>query len=405
MGSRRRTTNNTTVNNTTVVNAPSAGVVNVVAGPVGQINTTVVNQTVIVNSPPPVILPPPAQRVITATGAISAPSVTTIGNTVIQSVAPDLAPVPRYSTPTNVWSNVPFVTVATPSATVTVTNNPNVDTSIQVSDARNIRTELCDSLTNNPAIAAQDWTITGNGGATNFRFPVRGAPSNVVVTNLSTGATVSSSTYTVVVRTDSFSWLRFDTAPADGISFKVTFEIGDSGVIRTVDANSWNDWQSLVKSLDARLNAIKNATTTTTAYIGANSVTTWNVGDPTLINDAQNAVVSLRRAIKRPGQRMDVGQVAGICDYLDKQLERIEGNLNKVGIVEGIRCGTNPPKPNTDSNVAGRIYQNDIRYTYFVGPSSCASYRPPNQPDMFGLAVCYSKKYDSATGRFYYSIG
>lgn len=398
MGSRRKTT---VVNNTTVVNAPNAGVVNVVAGPVGQINTTVVNKTVIVQSPPPVILPPPAQRVITATGAISAPSVTTIGNTVIQSVAPDLAPVPRYSSSTNVWSNVPFVTVAAPSATVTVTNNPNVDTSVQIGDARNIRTELCDSLTNNPAIAAQDWTITGNGGATNFRFPVRGAPSNVVVTNLSTGATVSSNTYTVVVRTDSFSWLRFDTAPADGISFKVTFEIGDSGVIRTVDANSWNDWQSLVGSLDSRLAAIKNATSTTT-HIGANSVTTWNAGDPTLINDAQNAVVSLRRAIKRPGQRMDVGQVAGICDYLDKQLQRIEGNLNRVNYVEGVRCGTVSVTTNTDTSISGRIYQNDIRYTYFVGPASAAIYSPPNAT--VTTTVVYRRQYDRITGRFYYAV-
>lgn len=404
MGSRRRTA---PVNNTTtVVNAPNATNVTVVSGSVGTINNTVVNKTVIINQAPPVILPPPAQRAITSSSAVAAPSVTTIGNTVITSVAPDLSPVPRYSTPTNVWSNVPFVTVATPTATVTVTSNPSVNAGVQVSDARSIRTDLCDSLTNDPSIGSQDFTLTGNGGATNFRFPVRGAPSNVVVKNLSTGATVSSSTYTVVVRTDSFSWLRFDTAPADGISFKVTFEIGDSGDIRTVDAGSWRNWQSLVGELSAKLDSIKQATATST-HVGANSVTTWNAGDPTLVNDAQNALNDLRRAIKRPGMRMDVGQVAGICDYLDKQLSRIDSNLNKVSIVEGIRCGTGvPPKPNTDSNIAGRIYQNDIRYTYFVGSPSCASYRPPNQPPGTSvLAVCYRRKFDSDTGRFYYSIG
>lgn len=400
MGSRRRTA--PVVNNTTVVTAPTATNATVVSGSVGTINNIVVRNTTIINQAPPVILPPPAQRAITSSSAISAPSVTTIGNTVITSVAPDLSPVPRYSTPTNVWSNVPFVTVATPTATITVTSNPSVNAGVQVSDARSIRTDLCDSLTNDPSIGSQDFTLTGNGGATNFRFPVRGAPSNVVVKNLSTGATVSSSTYTVVVRTDSFSWLRFDTAPADGISFKVTFEIGDSGNIRTVDAGSWRNWQSLVGELSAKLDSIKQATTTST-HIGANSVTTWNAGDPTLVNDAQNALNDLRRAIKRPGMRMDVGQVAGICDYLDKQLSRIDSNLNKVSIVEGIRCGTGvPPKPNTDSNIAGRIYQNDIRYTYFVGSASCASYRPPNQQIV--QAVCYRRQYDSATGRFYYSV-
>jgi len=396
MGSRRRTT---TVSNT-VVNAPTASVVNVVSGSVGQINNTVVNSTTIINQAPPVILPPPAQRAITSSSAISAPSVTTIGNTVIRSVAPDLSPVSvRYSTPNNVWSNVPFVTTATPTATVTVVNSPNIDVGVQVSDARGIRTDLCDSLTNDPTSGSQDFTLTGNGGATNFRFPFRGAPSNVVVINLSTGATVAGNTYTVVVRTDSFSWLRFDTAPADGISFKVTFEIGDSGTIRTVDAGSWNNWQALVRELTAKLNSIKAATATST-HVGANSVTTWNAGDPTLIIDAQNAVNSLQRAIKRPGMRMDVGQVAGICDYLDKQLSRIDSNLNRVAYVGGVRVGTTTVTSNTDSSIAGRIYQNDIRYTYFVGPASAAQYIPPNATTI--QPVTYRRLYDSVTGRFYY---
>jgi hypothetical protein len=401
MGSRRRTT----------VTAPTAAVVNVGSGSVStvtnnvtnvsNVTTVVTNNTVIYRNPPP----PPPQLVITSSSTLSTPAVTSISSTIVRSSPPDLAPTPiRYASSTNVWSNVPFVSISGgTSPSVTVVNSTSVDVSLRVAEAQNTRADLCDSLTNTSS-ATQQWTFVGNGSATRFRFTVRGAPTNVVVVNLTSGATVSPSSYSISVRGDSFSWLVFDTAPTDGVSYSVTFDVGDSGTIRTIDAGSWRNWQSLVGELSSKLDSIKTATSTS-IHIGANSVTTWNAGDPTLVNDAQNAVNELRKAIKRPGMRMDVGQVAGICDYLNKQLTRIEGNLGKVGVVEGIRCGTNPPKPNTDSNVAGRIYQNDIRYTYFVGPSSCASYRPPNQPDMLGLAVCYSKKYDSATGRFYYSIG
>ena len=399
MGSRRRTT----------VTAPTAAVVNTGSGSVSTVTnnvtnvsnvTTVVNNTTVVYRVPP---PPVPQLVITSSSTLSAPAVTTISSTIVRSSPPDLSP--RYATTPSVWSNVPFVAVSgsTPSS-VTVVNSPSVDVSLRVAEAQNTRADLCDSLTNTSS-ATQNWTFVGNGSATRFRFTVRGAPTNVVVVNLTSGATVSSSDYTISVRGDSFSWLVFNTAPTDGVSFSVKFDVGDSGNIKTVDANSWQNWQRLVGELNSRVNAIKSATATTT-HVGANSVTTWNFGDPTLINDAQNAVNDLSRAIKRPGMRMDVGQVAGICDYLNKQLTRIESNLGKVSYVDGVRCGTGvPPKPNIDSNIAGRIYQNDIRYTYFTGSDSCASYRPPNQPGISfaGPAVCYRKQYDSSTGRFYYS--
>ena len=393
MGSRRRTT----------VVAPTAAVVNTGSGSVSTVTnnvtnnvTTVVNTTQVIYRVPP---PPAPQLVITSSSTLSAPAVTTISSTIVRSLPPDLSP--RYATTPNVWSSVPFVATSggTPSS-VTAVNSPSVDVSLRVAEAQNTRADLCDSLTTNTSSVTQNWTFVGNGSATRFRFTVRGAPSDVVVVNLTSGATVSSSSYTITVRGDSFSWLVFDTAPADGVSFNVTFNVGDSGNIRTVDANSWRGWQQLVGELNSRVNAIKAATATAT-HVGANSVTTWNSGDPTLINDAQNAVNDLSRAIKRPGMRMDVGQVAGICDYLNKQLTRIESNLGKVSYVGGVRCATGTITNNTDSNISGRIYQNDIRYTYFTGPSSCASYIPPNATSV--PAVCYRKQYDSSTGRFYYS--
>jgi hypothetical protein len=395
MGSRSRTTTNTT---TTVVNAPTAAVVNVVSGNLTQV-TNVVNRTTVVYRNPPA---PPPQRVITSGNVVSAPSVATIGSTVVTSSVPDLAPVAiKYTSPNNVWTSVPFVSVSpVPTQVVTVVNNPSIDVGLQVADAQNIRADLCESLTTDPSSGVQDWTITGNGSATRFRFPNRGAPTNVAVVNLTSGATLNTDSYSVSVRGDSFSWLVFDTALSDGVSYKVTFNIGDSEIIKTVSAGNWRNWQAQIGSLNSRLNSIKTATSGT-KYVGANQTTTWTIGDPTLVADAENALSDLQRAIKRPGMRMDVGQVAGICDYLERQLSRIENNLNKVSVVEGVRCGTTTVTVNTDSSIAGRIYQNDIRYTYFVGSASCASYRPPNATNV--LAVCYRRQYDSATGRFYYS--
>ena len=391
MGSRKKST--------TVVNASSAAVVNVVSGNVTQV-TNVINQTTVVYRNPPA---PAPQRVITSGNVVSAPVVASIGSTVVRSSVPDLTPAAvKYVSPNNVWTSVPFVTTAPVTAqVVTVVNSPSIDVGLQVADAQNIRADLCESLTTDPSLGAQDWTITGNGSATRFRFPVRGAPSNVVVVNLTSGATVSSTSYSVSVRGDSFSWLVFDSALTDSVNYKVTFNVGDSGVIRTVDSANWSNWQSLIGALDSRINSIKSATSNTN-YVGGNQTTAWTTGDPTLVIDAQNAVAELKKAIKRPGMRMDVGQVASICDYLNRQLERIENNLGRVTYVEGVRCSTGAVKVNGDLSVAGRIYENDIRYTYFAGPDSSASYIPPNATSV--PAVRYRKQYDRNTGRYYYAV-
>ena len=371
--------------------------------------TTTVTQIVektVYRAPPA----PPAQQVISAGNVSRLPSISSIGSTRIVSAPPDLPAVAvRYASPPNAYTTVPFVPYLQPAFPV---GRPAVNESVAANNdiilAQNARDDLCNDVLTNPLLGTQNFSITGNGGATRWRFPVRGAPTNLVVTNLSTGSVVTADNYSINVRGDSFSWIIFNTAPANGISFNISFEVGDSGSIRVVRATDWNGWQLQLRELEKRVANVKNATNSpysNSRYVGSNKATSWTIGDPTLIEDAQTAIQDLRGAIKRPGMRMNVGEVAGICDYLNSQLDRIENDLDRADYVGGVRPATGGATPygSADPAIASRIYQNDIRYSYFTGPDTCASYAPPNA--RVSAAVCYSKRYDNVSGRFYYTTG
>jgi hypothetical protein len=322
---------------------------------------------------------------------------------------PDLpAAIVRYASPPTAWTTVPFVpTLQFGIPVVRPSTSRNVEANIDIQQAQLARDAVCEDILTDPTIGAQDWTLTGNGAATSFRFPVRGEPSNVTIVNLSTGAALAASAYTVNIRGDSFSWLVFDTPPADGIAHRVSFNVGDSGVLRTVRTNNWNSWLRDIREIENRIARVKdsvNGPYSASRYVGGSRTASWNIGDPTLIGDAEQAVRDLRGAIKRPGMRMNVGEIAGICDYLNSQLERIENNLSRNEYVDGVRPATTAATnyQNADPSVASRVYDNDIRYNYFSGSDTCARYAPPNTP--VASAVCYRKEFDSVSGRFYYTV-
>ena len=353
---------------------------------------------------------PPAVQVITPGNISSVPPLEAIGSTRIASPMPDLpAAIIRYSSPPNAWTTVPFVPTLVSGMPITRPSTPrNAEANVDIVAAQNARDEVCQEILNDPTIGAQDWTITGNGAATRFRFPVRGAPSNVTVVNLSSGQALNTSTFSVTVRGDSYSWLVFDTAPSSGVSYRVSFNVGDSGVIRTVRARNWQSWITQIREIEngiARVKDSVNGSYSTNRYVGGSKTASWNIGDPTLIGDAEQAVADLKAAIKRPGLKMNVGEVAGICDYLNSQLERIQNNLSRNEYIGGIRNVNPPQNPyrNTDTDIAGRIYDNDVRYNYFTGSDNCATYSPPNS--RASAQVCYFKKYDNISGRYYYTTG
>ncbi len=403
MGGRR-----TTVNKTVIVPPPPPPPQPPQPPATVVINVTRPRQVVrVVQLPPPPPRPPQPQQVITSGNVAKIPSSISIGSTRISTPAPDFSiPLPRFNTPITPWNSVPFV----PSfPAVRVTERPaisqDIEANIEISAAQSARDTVCADILDDPSSGEKSFVFTGNGSVTRFRFSARGAPSNVVVVNVNTGEIVSSSLYNVLVRGDSFSWLVFDTAPAAGVVHRVSFTVGDSGIV-TVRAQNWSGWQSLISDVERRLANVKNAVNgknSNARYVDGNSAFQWSISDPTLIGDAESAVRDLRSAIKRPGQQMNTTQIATICDHLERQFQRIESQLSKQEVIGGIRnaSGNSPTFQNTDVGISSRIYQNDIRFGYFVGPSNAAIYNPPN-------AVALSPQrwrqgFDSATGRFFYS--
>jgi len=352
---------------------------------------------------------PPAQQVITSGSVRSIPATSTVSGARIASPPPDLpVTVTRFNSTPTAWNSVPFVPNLQPAQTVA---RPTISLNIGANDdiiaAQAARDSVCEDIVTDSSLGNQEFTITGNGSALRFRFPLRGAPSNVVVVNLATGATVSSTAYSVLVRADSFSWLVFDTAPANNVDFRVSYTIGDSGIIRSVNSQKWSGWQSQIRDIENRLARVRDAVNSpysNARYVGGNTTAGWSIGDPTLIGDAEQAVRNLRTAIRRPGQQINTAEVASICDYLNSQLQRIENQLSRSEFVGGVRptTGNSATYQNTDSRIASRIYQNDIRFSYFVGPANAAIYNPPNT--IVVSQQRWVKRFDNISGRFFYSI-
>lgn len=357
--------------------------------------------------PPPPPPPPQPQQVITSGNVAKIPSSVGVGSSRISTPAPDFSiPLPKFNTPITPWNSVPFV----PSfPAIRVTERPavsqDIEANIEISAAQVAQNTVCEDILDDPSSGEKSFVFVGNGSVTRFRFSARGAPSNVVVVNVATGEIVSSAQYNVLVRGDSFSWLVFDNAPAAGVAHRVSFTVGDSGIVR-VRAENWSGWQSLINDVERRLDRVKNAVNgknSNARYVNSNDKFQWSINDPTLIGDAESAVRDLRSAIKRPGQQMNTTQIANICAHLERQFQRIENQLSKQEVIGGVRnaSGNSPTFQNTDVGISSRIYQNDIRFGYFIGPSNAAIYNPPNAVSLSPQR--WSRGFDSTTGRFFYS--
>jgi hypothetical protein len=267
-------------------------------------------KTVINNYPP---APPPAQQVITSGSVRSIPQLRTVGSLKVASPPPDFpSNLQRVTLPT-AWNTVPFVTNLQPAQTG---SRPTVSLNIGANDdiivAQNSQTNVCEDILTDSSIGNQIFTITGNGGALRFPFPLRGAPSNVVVVNLATGETLDSSEYSVLLRDDSFSFLTLNTAPENNIDFRVSYTIGDSGILRSVNSQKWSSWQLEIRNIENRLASIRNAVNSpysNARYVGGNTTATWSIGDPTLLGDAEQAVRNLRTATRRPGLQINTAQI------------------------------------------------------------------------------------------------
>lgn len=370
MGSRRRTTNVTTIVN---VNLPSA---------------------------------PPAQQTITAGRISGAPNIATIGSTRLVSATPDLPSVAvRYAQPLNAWNTIPFVAqLQSPIAPQRPLVTSSSDAAADIQTARAFREQLCTDLLDDNSAALQSMAIVGNGEGTRFRFTERGAPSNVTVYN-NTTSTAMASGFSVTLTADSFAWLNFDVAPADGASLTVSFSVGDPSMINRISAQNWMTWTESAIAIENRLSAIKKNTSTTVNISSAGSGASWRISDPTLVDDALAAVRDLKSALKKPGQSLSLSQIAGLCTFLDQQMARIDGNLSKTQVIDGIRPATGVATTGLiNTSDAGRIYENDIRYAYMQGRADAATYTPPNVVvNVASPIVIYKQAVDLRTNRRFFA--
>lgn len=350
-----------------------------------------------------------ASQQVIAPGRVSKLS-TPIGTGSNKSVSP--APdtpttVVRYNTTPNAWNNVPYVgSRQSTSPVINPSISKNADAVVDINEAQTTSSSLSANILTDENSILQSFTITGNGSATRWRFPIAGAPRNVIVTNLSTDTVISSSLYSITNNTDGFAWIVFDTAPTSSVNYNISYDVGSSGTT-TVTEESWSSWQAQIRSIENRLNNIKLVTdglTTNARYIASNKNAKWSLTDPTIVNDAQAALNSLKVAIKTPGNRMDLTEINSIIAFLNSQLGRIDSELNKSNVIDGIRPGAGgaPVFQNTDVVVASRIYDNDIRYRYFSGPESAAIYNPPNS--VVASPQRWTKRFDAINNRYYYSI-
>lgn len=370
MGTRRRTTNVTTIVN---VNLPSA---------------------------------PPAQQAITAGRISGAPDIASIGSTRLVSSTPDLPSVAvKYAQPLNAWNTIPFVAqLQSPIAPQRPAVTSSSDAALDIQTARAYREQLCTDLLDDDSAALQSMNIVGNGEGTRFRFTERGAPSNVSVYNNTTSSPVSGG-FTIQLVADSFSWLIFDTAPADGASLTVSFSVGDPSMINRISAQSWLAWTESATAIENRLTTIKQTTSTTPNITRWGSAASWRISDPTLVDDAIAATRDLKSALKKPGQSLSLTQISGLCTFLDQQMARIDGNLAKTQVIDNIRPSTGVATTGlANTSDAGRIYENDIRYAYMQGRADAATYSPPNvAPKVAAPTVVYKQAVDPRTNRRFFA--
>lgn len=346
----------------------------------------------------------------------------------------------------NNLSNAPFVpTVIQPTQILPqpVTGGPeaikpqNLRRSVNQIDIQ--REEVCsDILGDAESILPKQQIITGNGSATRFRFSERGVPTDVVVTNISSGVILSSDDYTITPRADSFAFINFDSAPSNGVKYSINFEISNGGnqTTRTSTLSQWTNWIQDLSRIEINLTNIRNnlvERSSSAAYKNG-----WSISNFTLIDTALDSLKDLKKDLKKPGSLINLENVSNRCNYLDAQLAKIQNDLEygqaPICVLPGPGIipiapipqppATNcpaiyPPLPgcapqvypvvqsvnvsvNVDINISSRCYSSDARYPYFVrGQGNFYFYAPPNSRIN---PTKRWRKFKDSDGRDYYEL-
>lgn len=354
-------------------------------------------RTTIISSTVAAPVQPPAQPVVQS-GRISGTPVTyTVGASRVVNPAADYpVQVQPYNPFRNAYNTIPYVpfrprTVYNP--VIRPVTPPQSVTNTNLNVAGTIKDEVCDDILGDPVRGVDSFTVTGNGKATRFRFPVAGAPSQIAVTNNSTGATVASSTYDVLVRGDSVSWLIFDTAPADGVSYSVKYVIGDNPFIRTVRVTPWTEWLVKLNNLQRQLLAAKSSATTDTSYRYGYSTIYNRAPETSAYDKAIEAVVQLKEKVAKPADKMDLKSIEVACNYLEDQLARIGAGTGKRSQADSTYGGALVAAPSI-SRGANIVFEFDDRYSSFSSSGSEYSYG----------GRFYTRQYDNDVKAFYFDL-
>lgn len=355
-------------------------------------------RTTIINTSTTVAPQQPSSQPLVQSGRISGLPVTyTVGASRRVGPAADFpVRVQPYNPFRTAWSSVPYVPfrprnvhnpVVRPTVpSQTVTNN-------SLSSAGVIKDQVCNDILSDPVSGVDSFVITGNGKATRFRFPVAGAPSEIAVTNNSTGAVVSGSDYTVLVRSDSVSWLIFDTAPADGISFNVKYVLGDSPFIRNVRVGTWTDWLVQLNNLQRQLLSAKTNAQTNQSYRFGYSTFSNRVPESAVYDEAIEAVIQLKSQIKAPGSKMDLKSIAAACNNIEDQLAKIGAGTGKRSQADSTVGGPLITSPSITRG-ANIVFDFDDRYTSFS----------PSGGEFYYNGKLYTRQFDSQVGANYFDL-
>lgn len=356
----------------------------------GSRRTTVVNETRVTRTAviaPPTL--PPVQPVVQSGKVSGTPTVYTISAVRRIQPAPDLPLFfgQRYNPFRTAYNTVPYVpyrprTVYNPP--IQPYTPPQAVANTDLISAGQTKDEVCDDILQNPVRSVDNFNITGNGKATRFRFPVAGAPTEVAVTNNSTGSTVSSSDYTVLVRDKSVSWIIFDTAPADGVSYNIKYIIGDNPFIRTVKAGDWTGWLLKLNTLHRQLESARNNAQSRQSYNTGYRTTQNTIPESSQYDVAIEAVIELKKTIQRPGIKLDTRNIATACNNLDAQLEKINAGTGKNSQADATVGAPLVSSPNI-SRPANIVFEFDQRYDGFKKSSDCNGYYLNDQRKTYNL--------------------
>ena len=369
---------------------------------------TIVRQPVINNSITQLNPFVPPQSVITSGRVGAEPIFNTIGSTSIQQPPPDVQPTFSGFSP---WNTIPFVATSpfgfAAYAPRTIQRTPQLEVRNVVYDLLDSHSQVeIDIMTNRNAGGNFTFNITGNGGATRWRFQQRGAPTNVVVTNRLDNSVIASNTYTIIPRGDSFAWIEFDSAVPDSTNYAITYELGDSSQMVTVRASDWSRWRSQICNIEQQLVLVRDELATSSTRAGS-----WAVPDPTVFSDAIQGAKNFKSSLKRPGQRINLDTVQNMAMYLDFQLNRINDTLYRRPGVSFVPGTTVVPVPSVMQRPAGypdRVVFNDPRFNYMRAFGNVFVIDDPANP-AFGGRPRRSKAYrvtkDTDGNTFYQATG